>query len=323
MQSFVRWQVRRIREVLRGFRDFSYDYYRYCVHAGIGPLTSDVRILDYRLAKTSHALEKSLSFGQRQKSAGWGMARFLDGLLREATRIRRASFEETVARNVLAQFHEAASGESPRRPAPHVEERMSVESTDSLGGAIAVGAEFTESGRLESPEKFFLTRYSVRDFADKRVDGDLVTRALRLAAKAPSACNRQPWHVYRVEEKGKIKEVLSHQNGNRGFGDSVPYLLVIASDLRAFDHSAERYQHWIDGGMFAMSVVLALHSLGLASCCLNWSKSAVGDIRFMRDQGISSSHAIVMMVAVGYAKDPIKICASSRPPAEMFYSFLK
>ena len=49
-------------------------------------------------------------------------------------------------------------------------------------------------------------------------------------------------------------------------------LLIIAMDLKAFVPAHERYQHWIDGGMFSMSIIYALHSLGLSSCCLNWSK---------------------------------------------------
>src|SRR3546814_1994141 len=73
-----------------------------------------------------------------------------------------------------------------------------------------------------------------------------------------------------------IDRALSLQNGNRGFGHEIPCLLILCTDLSAFDTAGERYQHWIDGGMFSMSLVWALHALGYSSCCLNWSKTQIG-----------------------------------------------
>ena len=84
--------------------------------------------------------------------------------------------------------------------------------------------------------------------------------------KSPSACNRQAWHVYHSDSDEVKLAVLKEQSGNKGFGDKIPNLLIVASDLKAFMPAEERYQHWIDGGMFSMSLVYAFHSLGVASC---------------------------------------------------------
>jgi hypothetical protein len=48
---------------------------------------------------------------------------------------------------------------------------------------------------------------------------------------------------------------LSYQNGNSGFGHTVPALFVITSDMRIFEKSGERNQGWVDGGLFAMALV--------------------------------------------------------------------
>src|SRR3546814_8739546 len=83
----------------------------------------------------------------------------------------------------------------------------------------------------------------------------------------------QASYVYCLQSREIIDRALSLQNGNRGFGHEIPCLLILCTDLSAFDTAGERYQHWIDGGMFSMSLVWALHALGYSSCCLNWSKT--------------------------------------------------
>jgi hypothetical protein len=85
----------------------------------------------------------------------------------------------------------------------------------------------------------------------------------------------------------------------------------------------EHYQHWIDGGMFSMSVVYALHSLGVASCCLNWSQSPTNDKLLRSRLDIKDNHSIIMMLAVGLPNDNNNVCISARRPISEIYSTLK
>src|SRR3546814_20513526 len=91
------------------------------------------------------------------------------------------------------------------------------------------------------------------------------SEAVELALHSPSVCNRQASYVYCLQSREIIDRALSLQNGNRGFGHEIPCLLILCTDLSAFDTAGERYQHWIDGGMFSMSLVWALHALGYSS----------------------------------------------------------
>ena len=126
--------------------------------------------------------------------------------------------------------------------------------------------------------------------------------------------------MYCLDSRSSIDMALRYQNGNSGFGHEIPCLLVVTADLRAFVGSGERNQHWIDGGMFSMSLVLAFHSIGLSTCCLNWSKGPADDLKFRIATGISKHHSIVMLIAVGYPRENIKVCASSRRPVELLYT---
>ena len=88
-------------------------------------------------------------------------------------------------------------------------------------------------------------------------------RSVWRVGRRRSAIGSRGVHAYDDERQQQVIAV----QGNAGFGDRVPLVLVITSDLQTFFAPEERNQAWIDGGMFAMSLVHALHSLGLASCC--------------------------------------------------------
>ena len=164
--------------------------------------------------------------------------------------------------------------------------------------------------------EFFACRYSIRNFTDEEVDYNLIEQAIRMAQKTPSVCNRQSSKVYIFRNEEDRQLVLSYQNGNRGFGHLVNKVLIVTSDLQNFVSVGERNQCWIDGGMYAMSVVYALHSLGLGTCCLNWSVEYEVDRRLRKAANIPDSEAVIMMIAVGHIPEQLSVAQSPRKSIE-------
>ena len=193
------------------------------------------------------------------------------------------------------------------------------ESSSDEGGVVEKSIASLQSGKLHDPESFFLSRFSVRDFDRKKVSNEDIEKAIVLALNTPSVCNRQASFVYYLNTRAEIDKALSLQNGNRGFGHEVPCLLILCADLSAFDTAGERYQPWIDGGMFSMSIIWALHSLGLTSCCLNWSKGPIDDLKLRKLIDIKNEHTVLMMLAVGFPNKKLKVCYSARKEVEAFY----
>jgi nitroreductase len=138
--------------------------------------------------------------------------------------------------------------------------------------------------------------------------------------KTPSVCNRQAWHVYHITDASIKEKALRYQSGNRGFGENIPNLMIVTTDLRAFMPGQEHYQHWIDGGLFSMSIIYALHSLGVASCCLNWSQSPGNDKLLRSLIDIEPSHTVIMMLAVGWPDKKNNVCVSARRPLDEVYT---
>ena len=89
----------------------------------------------------------------------------------------------------------------------------------------------------------------------------LIVEAVRRAHEAsPSVCNRQSSRVYVLSSDEAKNFALSHQNGNRGWGHTASHVLILTSSLEHFIAQAERYQGWIDGGMFAQVRLRAMGS---------------------------------------------------------------
>jgi nitroreductase len=160
-------------------------------------------------------------------------------------------------------------------------------------------------------------RSSVREFSGMPIDVSKVMNALRNAEKTPSVCNRQGWRVYWVEDKELAARVLKHQ---RGFGQpQMPeVLLTITVSNNTFLSPVERNEAFVDGGLFAMSVMYGLEHEGLAAVPLN-AMMYYKDQKAVRELlDIDDSEMITMFIAVGGFVEESIVPVSDRKPAESF-----
>lgn len=315
-------RIKPIGRLIKSLNGFFYDFKRYFLYAAWRCNMRDDDARNYNLVKIYHALEKSMCFENRRIDAGWTYANMLLDFLKNQEE-KNGGFHDRAAVNVLYRFVNLEGNESTDSARRIKKELENFEiNTDKLHGCKIVSVKDFQKGILVNPENFFYSRYSLRNFKNEFVGIDIIKRAIFLAMKSPSACNRQAWHVYHSDNEEVKLAVLKKQSGNRGFGEKIPNLLIVASDLKAFMPAEERYQHWIDGGMFSMSLVYALHSLGIASCCLNWSVTPSQDKILRSLVNIKESHTVVMMIAIGMPDEENKVCVSARRPISEVLSSL-
>lgn len=191
--------------------------------------------------------------------------------------------------------------------------RPSINPVGHIGGTIKVTKAEINAAVFGVRPEFFLSRHSIRQFGSLKVPQADIEKAVRLAQKAPSACNRQGPRVHCFSDP---MTALSHQPGNAGFGHLASQALVVTSDLQAFCSSGERHQAYVDGGIFAMALVNALHALGYGSCMLAWNSSPYAESNVKHDLGISRSEVIIMMIAVGTLPDDFRVAVSARRPLD-------
>ncbi|MFV1976250.1 MAG: nitroreductase family protein [Candidatus Scalindua sp.] len=323
MNIFIR-KIKPYGRLVNALRGFIYDFTRYYLFSAWRSNMRDVEQRSYNIARVYHALEKSMSFSNGCVDSGWQNASLLIDLLKEADRGGYIGYNDSAGLCVLKKFISMNKNKKTHMAGDIRKEIEKLEfcSGDEHGVKTLSGSDF-KMGVLDDPECFFFSRYSLREFKDEVLAEDIIKRAISLALKTPSACNRQEWHVYHTDSDEVKSIALSHQTGNKGFGGKVKNLMILTSDLKAFMPGQEHYQHWIDGGMFSMSVVYALHSLGVASCCLNWSQSPANDKALRSCLNIKDSHTIIMLLAIGVPNEKNNVCVSERRPLEEFYSRLE
>ncbi len=302
---------------------FVYDIQRFFLYSAWRSDMKDTIQRNYHMVKIYHALEKSMSFRVRREGSGWSSVYQMLDVLKYSEISKTKGFHDRAAVSVLAKFLKM----DENKQAIHATKVRKVLDglpfySEAEHGTTNQTLKDFRKGVLASPEDFFLSRYSLREFQNKSVSRNVIKRAVELAMKTPSVCNRQPWHVYHADDKRIINAALSFQNGNRGFGHAIPNLMVVTSDLKAFMSGAEHYQHWIDGGLFSMSLIYALHSLGVASCALNWSQSPDKDKGFRAKLNIQPSHTVILLLALGWPKKNNRVCCSTRRPSNEVLSSL-
>lgn len=174
-------------------------------------------------------------------------------------------------------------------------------SANECGGTIIVSA-CAHPEKL-TYEQLVTTRHSIRHFSEVPVDIGTLKEAIELAQYTPSACNRQGWRTRIVEDKEKIKIILANQNGNKGFGQEFDKLLVITSDVRAQQRNRELFQVFIDGGMYAESVLNCLYAKGIGSVPLSASLTADQENAVRAVTGMEDAEVFILFVGIGNYPD--------------------
>ncbi|AYN66092.1 nitroreductase [Euzebyella marina] len=323
--NFLRQKVRSVYRLIEGLKGFLYDYKRFFLYGGWKEDLYEYETRNYNLAMAYHGLEKSLSYKRRDPKSGWSNAERVIFRLKIAKKTKEFGYHDVAASQVLYKFLTLpANKDNPRgKEMLSFLETLDLFSSETHGSIEKTNLDFAQ-GQIPNPESFFLSRYSLREYRPNQiVDIETVERVIRLAMKTPSVCNRQEWHVYHSDTRETIDLALKFQNGNKPFGNKIPNLFIVTTDLKAFFAGSEHYQHWIDGGLFSMSIMYALHSIGLASCPLNWSQTPKADKAIRKALDIKDSHTIMMMIGFGYPDKDNKVCSSTRRPINEVLSNLQ
>ena len=272
----------------------------------------------YDLLQLSHRLEKGLLIKNPKPLWGWEKAYRIVGLLQK----NKDEFSSTTANAVLSAFLDAKSSSSFKEDVDEYKlfmQKTSFTPTvyDGIGGTMVVRKTVFPEEERRVVKKLFESRHSCREFIDKTVSVEDVKKAVNMALRCPSACNRQPFKVY-VIEPAKLEEELGKRLQYKG-----DKTLIITGDLRAFSPS-ETPDWLISPSIFAGYLTLSLHSLGIGSCVVRKDlvkPSAYNDaIRTVT--GMSDSECIVLEMFVGYYPNELAIPVSNRMTANEVVKFI-
>ena len=275
--------------------------------------------LEGAIIRHYHVIEKGLTMPEFKFGSSRNMVAGLIGLLERYER-EPVSVKESISKDQI-RAAECALQEYRERHQEHGYDvadlfrrfgKDSVQETKSGGSKNSV-VKVRPSEEADVFFEFLKSRVSVRTFLPGHSPSEeMLWRIAEIANTAPSVCNRQTsrLHFFVGEQAQKV---LSHQGGNRGFGHTIPSVAIVTSDQRYFHGVAERNQGWIDGGMFAMQTLLAIHCFGLGAVPLNWSVLNEQDRRLKRETGIPDYERIIMLIGFGFPSDQ-SVPFSNRKP---------
>ena len=278
----------------------------------------------YQLRRNVHRVEKGLIMRPRRPSFG---ASYIEeavdmygGLLE-----RQAADSGSVdplelewAHDVLAEYFAVVERTGRIKRAGLAWDRL--RSIESSGDYVPYRRDLSGPPPVayENLQQLAIRRRSVRWYLGTPVPRELIDKALDVAAQSPSACNRQPFEFRIFDEPEPLRKVLAVPQGTGGFGQQIPAAAVIVGRLRAFATERDRHLIYIDGGLAAMSFVLALESLGLSSVCINWADLAPQEKEMSRLLQLAPDDRVVMLIGFGYPDPDGLVPYSQKKPLELF-----
>ncbi len=282
--------------------------------------------LEASIIRQVHSIEKGLSI--RAPRIGFGLAK-LEKLFSDITVYQALNTEDLeclkFARDAIKaylDFHEKQNFHSVELEEVAKKYQMLKESlpddAESFGGVKLLHFSDLDYNASEV-EKLFLTRSSVRDFSREPVNEEVIKKAIFLAQRSPSACNRQGVRVYSIDARQYIKESGTNLEGIGGFADDTDRFLLITAKRSAYTVT-ERNQHIVSASMFAAYLTLALHAYHVAACAVQRSlmPNPMWD-KLQRIHNIPEDEQIVMMLAIGNFKESAVVPESKRFSLDKIY----
>ena len=302
IHALLFWQSR-VGEVLNKIYDM-WIFYRHSFYIGFASREN----YEAWLTKQYHIVEKGLAMPDPRKNFGAEKIRLLIKVSEEyIAKYGPSELLRTIS-SALRAYLNANTGLSAANPELHalIERFIS-----SIGANKNGGTKLVSPTVFPEFDRFARSRSSIRAFNDNEVDNALVAKAVDTAKYAPSVCNRQGWKVHLYADKERISTMLSLQDGNGGFGQTIKKLLIVTADSRCFTN-LESNQLFVDGGLFSMNLLLSLHSMGVGSCCLNLCVPYTREKQIKNVGGIGEYERPIMMIGIGHYDAQTRVAISWR-----------
>ena len=276
---------------------------------------NDKNKLHTDLAIRTHALEKGMSIGSVR--IGFGQPKAL-ALLDDLQHYLSLGGEKTfvgescsiINKYILFNEQIGANMTNVKSKLHEFCETNDISLSD-MGGIYVLDKHTTNLRSKDSFNIFSQSRFSGRDFGSERIPLARIEKALALAEKTPSACNRQSWKIYVYADNILRNRMFSLQGGCKGFSEDMQYAILICGDIRGYNIN-ELSQVYVDGGIYAMNLLYALHFEDVAAIPLTMAHKQNMIKRIKREMGLPENEMPILLVGVGSYKESYKVAVSQR-----------
>lgn len=264
----------------------------------------------------THSIEKGLSHAEFYPGFGLKTLEKMRNVMMKMD--DKISIEYINALATLKEYFEVHKGfdiSKQKRILGEVITREIQDTISDIGGSKIITNKSKENNEKVSFDTLMQNRYSVREYANTTIPEKNIVEAVKIAQKTPTACNRQSARVVIIQNSRTIEKTLKLQGGLNGYRNP-PCLLLVTADNEAYLYPNERHQAYIDGGLFTMSLLLALEFKSLAAVPLHTMFSIETDVAIRKLLNIPQSELLISFISVGNFRKINKVAKSFRYSVE-------
>ena len=271
--------------------------------------------LFYSLMAKSHVIEKGLSMPNRRLGFGHdAMLILIDELLKYVRLygVNNAQIEHVIG--IILEYR-ILHKESNYKLEECLDLKLDLISSDFPNifptNQVALTKEELFEKVNESFDEFSRSRRSCRSISGPS-DVERIRKAVQLALRTPSACNKQPVKVHLVTNRNEVQRMLNLQKGNRGFGHLIRQLLLITVDIRSYGRFEDRFNPYLDAGLFSMNLLYALHFFKIATIPLVWIDSSRRDMELHDIIDFPNEESPCLIIGIGEPSNSFFTTVSQR-----------
>lgn len=319
--------IKKIRKLGAIFKYWGYDIRRFSKNLNYRYANNTVDKFKGALTMNYHVVEKGLTMPETRLGFGENQILTMIALLESYNQkgFSKKEYEYVYCLKILNEyldFHNTKNYELKSSLVTKIKNLLELNKVTESSSQHNFDREEYFKFRESSFESFALSRYSVRNYSDKRIPKEVIKSCIRVAMKSPSSCNRQPVRVFAVQDSSKKQAVLKLQSGNRGFGHLADTIFVICTKISFFQNFAERHELAVNAGLFSMSLLYSLHQNEILGCPLNWSVDPKRDKTLKDLLGVDDDYMINMLISAGYAPENFSVAYSPRENINNILTYL-
>ncbi|WP_129975850.1 nitroreductase family protein [Rhodococcus sp. Q1] len=271
----------------------------------------------YRIMLRVHSLEKGMAY-RSPRSFGAAKAVALAQMLENASIETRMSTAHQMGKSVLRawlEFHADRDDknqdayETIRRFLARAEE-PDVEACEA--GVRTISERDPKAWAKLPFDEFVASRHSTRRYSSEKVADEVLDEAVQLAMLSPSACNRQMVRLHVIDDPEGKRLLYDTLHGTGGVDYDTCQMGLITYDSRSLEFYGERNQGYLNAGLFAMTLVYALHWKGVGACLLQFGNTAAEERVLIRGLGIPEYERAAVGISFGHLEASDVVPASVR-----------
>jgi len=304
--------------------DVWYSYRRFVRNFGRLGMKKDEQKYSADLRIRVHAIEKGLSLANPRTGFGEEKIKVILGMVEYYKKTFKNQDFLIEIKSIMDSYFEFQKSRG------HINKELvdiysslfvDVQNDESLGGIEVIKKEDVDKAILFDFDKFVRSRCAIRTFSSTPVNITQIKAALKIAEKTPSACNRQPWRVY-VFRGQKKDDILKWQHGSMGFSEEIDSAILVCCNTQSY-FMGEMNLPYVDGGLYAMTLLYALHSQGLGTIPLTMGLEHNKLETLYKRFGVKDNEVPILLIGVGNLKDEFEVAKSNRYSYDKYTTFVE